>query len=75
VILRRVYLDMTGLPPTREELREFLADSSEEAYGRVVDRLLASTRATASAGAGTAEIWQRLEGSTPPSSGVWLRRP
>jgi hypothetical protein len=42
VLLRRLYLDLTGLPPTREQLREFLADPSEAAYVRVVDRLLAS---------------------------------
>jgi hypothetical protein len=42
VLLRRLYLDLTGLPPTREQLHEFLADPSEAAYGRVVDRLLSS---------------------------------
>jgi hypothetical protein len=42
VLLRRVYLDLTGLPPSREELHAFLADPSESAYRRVVDRLLAS---------------------------------
>ena len=41
-LLRRVSLDLTGLPPTPGEVAEFLADPSEEAYRRVVDRLLAS---------------------------------
>jgi mono/diheme cytochrome c family protein len=41
-LLRRVYLDLVGLPPTREELHAFLADSSTDAYEKVVDRLLAS---------------------------------
>ena len=41
-LLRRVTLDLTGLPPTPEEIRDFLADSSPVAYARVVDRLLAS---------------------------------
>ncbi len=41
-LLRRVYLDLVGLPPTREELHAFLADSSADAYEKVVDRLLAS---------------------------------
>jgi hypothetical protein len=41
-LLRRVYLDLTGLPPTPQELRDFLADSRPDAYERVVDRLLAS---------------------------------
>ncbi len=42
VLLRRLYLDLIGLPPTRAELHAFLADPSEEAYRRTVDRLLAS---------------------------------
>ncbi|MEQ2005761.1 MAG: DUF1553 domain-containing protein [Limisphaerales bacterium] len=42
VLLRRVYLDLLGLPPTREELHTFLADTSPDAYERVVDRLLNS---------------------------------
>ena len=41
-LLRRVTLDLTGLPPTPAEVSAFLADSSPDAYGRVVDRLLAS---------------------------------
>jgi hypothetical protein len=39
-LLRRVHLDLTGLPPTREELRAFLADTGEGAYERVVEDLL-----------------------------------
>ena len=42
-LLRRVTLDLTGLPPTPAELEAFLADSSADAYERVVDRLLASS--------------------------------
>ena len=42
VLLRRVYLDLIGLPPTRDQLRAFLADTSPDAYEKVVDRLLAS---------------------------------
>ncbi len=41
-LIRRVSLDVTGLPPTTEEVAEFLADRSDDAYERVVDRLLAS---------------------------------
>ena len=41
-LIRRVSLDLTGLPPTPEEADAFVADSSDEAFGRVVDRLLAS---------------------------------
>ncbi len=42
VLLRRVYIDLVGYPPTRAELHAFLADPSDAAYARVVDRLLAS---------------------------------
>jgi hypothetical protein len=43
-LLRRVTLDLTGLPPTLAEIDAFLADTSPGAYERVVDRLLASPR-------------------------------
>ncbi len=41
-LLRRVSLDLTGLPPTPAEIRAFLADTRPDAYERLVDRLLAS---------------------------------
>ncbi|MBL8191881.1 MAG: DUF1549 domain-containing protein [Acidobacteria bacterium] len=41
-LLRRVTFDLTGLPPTPEEIKAFLADQSPNAYEKVVDRLLAS---------------------------------
>ncbi len=41
-LLRRVYLDVIGLPPSVKEIDEFLADNSPDAYEKVVDRLLAS---------------------------------
>ncbi len=43
-LLRRVSLDLTGLPPTPDELDAFLDDDSPRAYEKVVDRLLASPR-------------------------------
>jgi Protein of unknown function (DUF1549)/Protein of unknown function (DUF1553)/Concanavalin A-like lectin/glucanases superfamily/Planctomycete cytochrome C len=41
-LLRRVSMDLTGLPPTLADIDAFVADRSPEAYERVVDRLLAS---------------------------------
>ncbi|MDP6891614.1 MAG: PSD1 and planctomycete cytochrome C domain-containing protein [Verrucomicrobiota bacterium] len=43
-IIRRVTLDLTGVPPTLGEVDRFLNDTSPGAYGRVVDRLLESPR-------------------------------
>jgi len=43
-LIRRVTLDLTGLPPTPNEVAAFLADKSAQAYERLVDRLLASPR-------------------------------
>jgi hypothetical protein len=41
-LIRRVSLDLTGLPPTPREIDQFLADTSPDAYEKLVDRLLAS---------------------------------
>ncbi|GAB4135181.1 MAG: PSD1 and planctomycete cytochrome C domain-containing protein [Planctomycetaceae bacterium] len=43
-LIRRVTFDLTGLPPTPEEIQQFLADDSPNAYEKLVDRLLASPR-------------------------------
>ena len=41
-LLRRVCFDLTGLPPTPEQVKLFLADQAPDAYERLIDRLLAS---------------------------------
>lgn len=41
-LIRRIYLDLTGLPPTPEQVEAYLADKAPRAYERVVDQLLSS---------------------------------
>jgi hypothetical protein len=43
-LVRRLYLDLVGMPPTPEEAASFVADNTPDAYEKVVDRLLASPR-------------------------------
>jgi hypothetical protein len=43
-LIRRVTLDLTGLPPTAEEVQQFVNAQSKDAYAELVDRLLASPR-------------------------------
>ncbi len=54
-LLRRVTLDLTGLPPTLSELDAFMADQSADAYDKVVDRLLKSPRF------GERMVWEWLD--------------
>lgn len=58
ILLRRVYLDLTGVPPTLQELRTFLDDPSPVAYERVVDRLLASPRYGERWGRHWMDVWR-----------------
>lgn len=57
-LLRRVYLDLVGIPPTREELLQFLADESPTAYEQVVERLLASPQYGQRWGRHWMDIWR-----------------
>ncbi len=58
VLLRRVYLDLIGLPPTREQIRAFKADDQPNAYERVVDELLASPQYGERWGRHWMDIWR-----------------
>ncbi|MCH7728925.1 MAG: DUF1549 domain-containing protein, partial [Planctomycetes bacterium] len=58
VLLRRVYLNLIGLPPSRDELHEFLSDESPDAYERVVDRLLASPQYGERWGRHWMDVWR-----------------
>jgi hypothetical protein len=54
-LIRRVTLDLTGLPPTPEDVDAFLKDPAPDAYEKVVDRLLASPRF------GERMVWEWLD--------------
>lgn len=43
-LLRRVYLDLTGIPPTPEQLEAYLRDPSEQAFAQIVEELFESPR-------------------------------
>jgi hypothetical protein len=58
VLLRRIYLDLTGLPPTPDALHAFLADSAPDAYEQVVDQLLASPRYGERWGRHWMDVWR-----------------
>ena len=56
--LRRVYLDLIGLPPTSAELKRFVADESAGAYEQVVDRLLNDPRYGERWGRHWMDVWR-----------------
>lgn len=58
ILLRRVSLDLIGLPPTRQERLDFLADEAPDAYERLVDRLLASPRYGERWGRHWMDVWR-----------------
>ena len=66
-LLRRVTYDLTGLPPTIEEMEAFMKDESPGAWGKVVDRLLASNRN------GSSTCRSRISGSHSSRSEVCCR--
>jgi mono/diheme cytochrome c family protein len=57
-LLRRVYLDLIGLPPTAAEVQAFLADPSAQAYQQVVEKLLADARHGERWGRHWMDIWR-----------------
>lgn len=58
LLLRRLYLDLVGVPPSAAELEAFLTDPSEERYAEVVDRLLASPRHGERWGRHWMDVWR-----------------
>jgi len=70
-LLRRVYLDLIGLPPTVAEMQAFVADRSKDAYEKVVDKLLASPRYGERWGRHWMDVWRY---SDPVHQGNGLER-
>jgi hypothetical protein len=77
-LLRRVSLDLVGLPPTPKELEDFLADKRPGAYERAVDRLLASPHYGERWGRAWLDVarYADSDGYTidAPREGMWLYR-
>jgi hypothetical protein len=75
-VLRRVYFDLIGLPPNPEELDTFLADDSDSAYEKIVDKLLANPQH----GVRYARHWLDLlrycdvDGGMPAEAGIYRWR-
>ena len=63
VQLRRLYFDLLGLPPSPEELQAFLSDPAEDAYEKVVDRLLQSPRYGERWGRHWMDVWRYTDWS------------
>ncbi|MBL8793190.1 MAG: DUF1549 domain-containing protein, partial [Planctomycetia bacterium] len=58
VLVRRVYLDLLGLPPTRDELRAAVEDQAADWYEQLVDKLLASPRHGERWGRHWMDVWR-----------------
>ena len=58
VLLRRVYVDLIGLPPTPEQTEAFLKDAAPDAYEKVVDRLLTSPQYGERWGRHFLDVWR-----------------
>ena len=69
VLVRRIFFDLIGLPPTKEQVDEYLNDTSDRAWENLVDRLLASDAAAERLGATTDRLCRRVRhGCSPPAS-------
>jgi hypothetical protein len=62
-LLRRVYIDLIGLPPTRAQMQSFLADTAADAYEKVVETLLADPRHGERWGRHWMDVWRYADAS------------
>jgi hypothetical protein len=75
VLVRRVYLDLIGLPPTRDELQTALDDQSADWYEKIVDRLLASPRHGERWGRHWMDVWRYVDYSNSALQDGWTGVP
>ncbi|MEQ9070286.1 MAG: DUF1549 domain-containing protein, partial [Gimesia chilikensis] len=61
ILLRRVYLDLIGLPPSPEEIEQFVNDTDPKAYEKAVDRLMASPQYGERWGRHWMDIWHSTD--------------
>lgn len=59
-LVRRVYLDLVGLPPSIEQVNAFVADTQPDAYERMVDRALADPGYGEALGPGCGSTWPAM---------------
>jgi hypothetical protein len=75
ILLRRVYLDLIGLPPTPAEMAAALNDRSEDWYEKVVDRLLASPRYGERWGRHWMDVWRYVDYGNSGLQDGWTGAP
>lgn len=72
VLLRRVYLDLIGVPPSPKELQALLADPSDAAYRKLVDNLLASPKYGERWARHWMDVWRYVDGGTSGLQDGWV---
>ena len=76
-LIRRLTIDLTGLPPTVEEIDAYLADSSPDAYAKLVDRLLDSPHYGERWGRHWLDVARYVQGKTKvaaSTASIWQNR-
>lgn len=75
ILIRRLHLDLTGLPPTVEEVKAFAASPTREAYERIVDRLLNRPQHAERWARHWMDIWRYVDGGTSGLQDGWVGAP
>jgi len=75
VLLRRLYLNLTGLPPKVDEVKAFAANPTREAYEKAVDRLLAGPQYAERWARHWMDIWRYVDGGTSGLQDGWVGAP